>query len=517
MLVSIPLKHQCLCGVQRILSVPSSMILEEENTEYVRIPKKEYESLQQTVVLLQQELANLKRALFGSKSERHIGEDPLQFSLDLGFDQTKVEEVKTEEIAYSRSKTAKKGHARESIPAHLPREEQILLPEEDVTGMERLGQVETEYYKYEPGKLSVVKITRLKFVDQKSGRILIAPLPTLPVPSSNAGPSLLAHIVVSKYMDHLPLYRQSQILKRDQGVHLAESTLNDWFSATCRLLVPLYDVLQRKVQQSHYLQADETPIPVQTQDKPGATHKGYLWVYHSPPDKMVVFDYSKSRSREEPGEFLQSFQGTLQCDGYQAYDVYDKTAGITLLACWAHARRKFEQSLDNDKLRSEYAMEKIRQLYTIEREAEEMDAEQRKALRQEKSVPVLQELKTWMMTQLNEVLPKSPIGKAIQYTLGLWDRLERYTHDGIWLIDNWVENSIRPVALGRKNYLFAGSHDAAQRAAMMYSLLGTCKMNGINPWQWLNHVLTVIPDWKVNRLEELLPLASKEEKAKQNQ
>jgi len=520
-LVSIPLKHQRLCGLQRILSVPSSMILEEENTDYIHLPKKEYEALQvqlnQAVVqqaLLQQELANLKRMLFGSKSERHIGEDPLQYALDLGFDQGKVEEVKKEEITYSRTQPTKKGHARESIPTHLPREEQILLPEEDVSGMDRLGQVETEYYKYEPGKLSVVKIIRLKFVDKKSGRILIAPLPTLPVPSSNAGPSLLAHIVVSKYMDHLPLYRQSQILKREQGVHLAESTLNDWFSATCRLLEPLYDVLQRKVQQSHYLQADETPIPVQTQDKPGATHKGYLWVYHSPPDKMVVFDYSKSRSREEPGEFLQSFQGALQCDGYQAYDAYDKTAGITLLACWAHARRKFEQSLDNDKLRSEYAMEKIRQLYLIEREAEEMDADQRKALRQDKSVPVLQELKTWMMNQLNDVLPKSPIGKAIQYTLGLWDRLERYTQDGTWLIDNnRIENSIRPVALGRKNYLFAGSHDAAQRAAMMYSLLGTCKMNGINPWQWLNHVLTVIPDWKANHLEELLPINFPEFKA----
>lgn len=173
-----------------------------------------------------------------------------------------------------------------------------------------------------------------------------------------------------------------------------------------------------------------------------------------------------------------------------------------MLACWAHARRKSEQSLDNDKLRSEYAMEKIRQLYLIEREAEEMSANQRKALRQDKSVPVLQELKTWMIDQLNEVLPKSPIGRAIQYTLGLWDRLELYTQDGTRLIDNnRIENSIRFVALGRKNYLFAGSHEAAQRAAMMYSLLGTCKMNGVNPWQWLNHVLTVIPYWKANRLE----------------
>jgi hypothetical protein len=328
----------------------------------------------------------------------------------------------------------------------------------------------------------------------------------MPVPSSNAGPSLLSHLVVSKYIDHLPFYRQAQIFKREQGVHLAESTLNDWFSATCRLLEPLYDVLQRKVQSSRYLQADETPIPVQTQDKPGATHKGYLWVYHSPPDRLVLFDYSKSRGRDEPAGMLKDFQGALQCDGYQAYDFFENTSGIQLLACWAHARRKFEQAQDNDKQRAEYALDKIRQLYLIEREAEQMDAQKRKTRRQEKSVPVLRELKTWMMAQLSEVLPKSPIGKAIQYTLGLWDRLERYTGDGDWLIDNnRIENTIRPVALGRKNYLFAGSHDAAQRAAMMYSLLGTCKINGINPWEWLTHVLEVIPDWKANRLEQLLP------------
>lgn len=485
------------------------MAIQEEHTEQVTISRAEYERLKQVeakMVFLHEEIAHLKRILFGSKSERHIGEDPSQLALGLGFEQAPVIEPKKEEIAYSREKPVKKGHAREGIPAHLPREEQILLPEEDVTGMEQVGQAETEVYKYEPGKLSVIKYIRPKFVDRKTGRILVADLPTLPIPSGNAGPSLLAHIVVSKYVDHLPLYRQSQILKREQGAHLAESTLNDWFSGTCKLLEPLYDVLWQKVQQSRYLQADETPIPVQTQDKPGATHKGYLWVYHSPPDKLVLFDYSKGRSREEPGDFLKSFQGALQCDGYQAYDMFEKTQGIQLLACWAHARRKFEQALDNDQERAEYALGKIRELYAIEREAEDMDPDQRKVLRQEKSVPILAELKTWLMTQLNEVLPKDVIGRAIQYTLGLWDRLERYTQDGQWLIDNnRIENSIRPVALGRKNYLFAGSHEAAQRAAMIYSLLGTCKMNGINPWQWLDHVLTVIPDWKANRLEELLP------------
>jgi transposase len=443
------------------------MASEQEHTEKVTISKAEYDRLIQLEAhyeFLRQELSNLKRMLFGSKSERHIGEDPSQLSFELGVEPQPRVEATQEEIRYTRKKPAPKGHAREEIPAHLPRVEQILLPTEDITGMKRIGEVVTEQYGYEPGSLYVNKLIRPKYVDPLTGRIVIADMPSQPIPSSNAGASLLSHIVVSKYVDHLPLYRQSQIFKREQGVHLAESTMNDWFSGTCRLVEPLYEALMKEIQQSHYLQADETPIPVQTQDKPGATHKGYLWVYHSPPDNLVLFDYSKSRGQTEPEKFLKTFQGALQCDGYQVYDKYENNPEIVLLACWAHARRKFEQSLDSDKTRSEYVLEKIRQLYRIEREAEELDPEQRKALRQERSIPVLNEMKAWMMAQLTDVLPKSPLGKAIQYTLGLWDRLERYTRDGIWLIDNnKIENSIRPVALGRKNYLFAGSHEAAQR------------------------------------------------------
>ena len=509
MLVNSTLKYQSFQGFQRFLCVSSGMQKAEENTEFVQISRQEYDQMiemKQTIFLLQQELANLKRMLFGSKSERHIGEDPSQLSFELGVEPQPQVEATQEEVRYTRKKPAPKGHAREEIPAHLLRVEQILLPPEDITGMKRIGEVVSEQYGYEPGSLFVTRIVRLKYVDPSTGRIVIADMPSQPIPSSNAGASLLSHIVVSKYVDHLPLYRQSQIFKREQEVHLAESTMNDWFSGTCRLVEPLYEALRKEIRQSHYLQADETPIPVQTQDKPGATHKGYLWVYHSPPDKMVLFDYSKSRGQEEPEGFLRTFQGALQCDGYQVYDKYENNPDIVLLACWAHARRKFEQSLDSDKAQSEYVLEKIRQLYGIEREAEDLDPDQRKALRQERSVPVLSELKAWMMAQLTDVLPKSPLGKAIQYTLGLWDRLERYTRDGTWLIDNnKIENSIRPVALGRKNYLFAGSHEAAQRAAMMYSLLGTCKMVGVNPWKWLTHVLTVLPDWKANRLSELLP------------
>jgi len=304
-------------------------------------------------------------------------------------------------------------------------------------------------------------------------------MPTMPIPASNAGASILAHIAVSKYVDHLPFYRQSKMFKRDQGVHLAESTLNDWFSGTCRLLDPLYDTLTKEVKSSVYLQVDETPIPVLTKDKPGATHKGFKWVYHAYPKKLVCFDYNKTRSREGPTAFLKDFSGALQTDAYQAYEMFDQKDDIELLACWVHARRYFEKALDSDQDRAEYAMNKIQELYLIEHEANEkqMTPDQIQQLRENKAVPILSDLKSWMEKQLPQVLPKSPIGKALAYALSLWERLERYTKNGHWLIDNnLIENSIRPVALGRKNYMFAGSHEGAQRAAMMYSFFGSCKI-----------------------------------------
>jgi hypothetical protein len=254
--------------------------------------------------------------------------------------------------------------------------------------------------------------------------------------------------------------------------------------------------------------ADETPIPVQTSNKPGSTHKGYHWVYYSPLDKLVCFDYKKTRGRDGPKAFLKDFTGALQTDGYNAYNIFEAKEYVTLLACMAHARRKFEHALDNDPKRAEYAMEKIQALYRIEKEAREsnLSHEQRKTLRQEKAKPILQEFEQWMKEQLPEVLPKSMIGKAINYTMGLWNRLIRYIDDGKWEIDNnLVENSIRPVALGRKNYLFAGSHEAAKQAAMIYSFLGTCKLNNVEPFQWLKETLSRIPDQSIQKLDELLP------------
>lgn len=483
------------------------------STETVTISKAEYLEFikaEQRVLILQHELAQLKRMIFGSKSERHIPADPNQATL---FDLPEAEEPKAqkEQISYTRHKTKAKNKAvRLELPAHLPRKPEVIEPENLPEGARKLNEKVTEILEYKPGTIYVRQIVRPYYVGESNDEktdILIAELPSRALPKSNAGEGLLAHLIISKYVDHLPFYRQVQMFKR-QDVQLAESTINGWFTASVQLLEPLYEVLRQKVLKTDYLMADETPIPVQTKDKPGATHKGYLWVYYDPLAKTVLFDYQKSRGREGPDGLLKNFTGYLQTDGYKSYNNLSNKAHITQLACWAHARRYFEQALDNDQSRSEKALGWIRALYAVERLAKEqhLQADQIRDLRQSKSKPVLDELETWLKEEAAKVLPQSAIGKAIAYTFKLWPRLARYIEDGRLNIDNnLTENSIRPVALGRKNYLFAGSHDAAQRAAMIYSFLATCKINKVEPFNWLKETLAIIADHPANKLQELLP------------
>ena len=488
------------------------------STETITISKAEYLELIQTkntVLILQHELAQLKRALFGSKSERHIPADLNQPTL---FDLPAIEQSKPvkEQISYTRNKTQKKSKAvRLELPAHLERKTEVIEPENLPQDAHKISEKVTEILEYIPGSLYVRHIVRPYYVGQSNDEkteIIIADLPLRALPKSNAGEGLIAYFLISKFVDHLPFYRIVQMLKR-QGVEIAESTINGWFTAAVQLLEPLYEVLRQKVLKTDYLMADETPIPVQTKDKPGATHKGYHWVYYNPLSRKVLFDYQKSRGREGPDALLKDYDGYLQTDGYNAYNNLSNKSKITQLACWAHARRYFEKALDNDKQRSEFALQLIKELYAIERQAKEqqLQADQIHSLRQEKSKLLLEKMKVWLSEQIMEVLPQSAIGKAIAYTLKLWPRLIVYIEDGRLNIDNnLTENSIRPVALGRKNYMFAGSHDAAQRAAMMYSFFATCKINNIEPFSWLKETLTKIADRPANRLEDLLPGAIKQ-------
>jgi transposase len=491
-----------------VLTRETFLLLQQENKEQ----SQEIDRLKADNLYLRQELEKLKRMLFGAKSERFVSnQHPSQLILGLETAPQEADEPEKETISYERNKPVEKParvHSRQALPAHLPRKEEIIEPAEDTTGAKKIGEEITEVLEYTPGQLYVRKIIRPKYaLPREEKSIVIADMPSLPIPKGNAGASLISHIITSKFVDHLPFYRQVQIFKR-QDVCIAESSINDWFAGGCRLMEPLYEKLAGLMVRGSYLMADETPIPVLDKDKPGTTHRGYHWVYYSPLDKLVCFNYQKGRGREGPKAFLEDFQGALQTDGYVAYDNIGKPGKIYLLACMAHARRKFDEASNNDPPRATYFLTKMQELYAIERECHdrELDFDARKKVRQEKSLTILDELETWLKVNAPDVLPKSAIGQAIAYTLSLWWRLKRYVEDGRYEIDNnLIENSIRPVALGRKNYLFAGSHEAAQRAAMIYSFLGSCKLNNVNPAEWLTYVLKRLPDYKANRIEELLP------------
>ena len=472
-------------------------------------------ALQLQVLHLQQQLLQLQKMIFGSRHERFVAAEvnTAQLSLDVQAEATATcSVVEAKKISYIRTNVSVEDRplvhpGRMKLPGHLRREEITIEPADDINDCKKMGEEITEVLEWEPGELFVKKYVRIKYAKPGNEGVLIGKLPSRPLEKAMAGPGLLAQIVIDKYVDHLPLHRQMQRFERN-GVKLPYSTLTDWVSSTCKLIEPLYEALKKEVLRSHYLHADETPIKVLDKDKKGQAHRGYYWVYQNSIEKIVLFDYQAGRGREGPLIMLENFQGYLQTDGYNAYGIFDKRSGITLMHCMAHARRMFHEALQNDEARAAYALEQIGHLYTIERICKEQqlnDAETGEVRRQ-KSVPILQSLGKWMMEQYMQVTPKSPIGKALAYSIERWERLSIYTKEGMLNIDNNpVENSIRPVAVGRKNYLFAGSHDAAQRSAMLYSLLGTCKMHGIEPYRWLSNVLESIADHPINRIEELLP------------
>lgn len=468
-----------------------------------------------TTLKLKHELDQLKRLIFGSRSERFTPSvPPEQLVLGLPVGQINQPEATSQKVEYTRTiikpedKPVPSG--RMKLPAHLPRQQVILEPEEDVTGLKKIGEGITEELDYTPGKFFVRQIIRPKYAKplDKDGleatQIIIAPLPARPIDKCIAGAALLANIVVNKYIDHLPVYRQVQRFTRE-GMKLPASTITGWISQVCALLEVLYAVHCKLVFDGDYIQGDETPLKVLDKTKKGTTHQGYLWVYRAPVENLVVFDYQPSRNGEGPKKCLKNFKGYLQSDGYEVYNAFDGKS-VTLLHCMAHARRKFDAALGNDKQRAEYVLAEMQKLYAIERRAKDgsFTQQQRYAIRQEESAPILEALGQWMMNE--SVLPESSFGKAIAYSLKRWKKLSLYLTDGKLEIDNnLVENALRPVAIGRKNYLFAGSHRAAQNAAMLYSFLGTCKINDVNPYEWLEDVLIRIPTHPVNKLEELLP------------
>jgi len=461
------------------------------------------------------ELLLLRRRMFGRSSEKFIPEDPAQ--LRLAFEgESKLPEEQQEQkqpeaeiaITYTRKAQTKKQPVREAIPAHLPRVEQVIEPENIPQGAVRIGEEVTEKLEYIPGKVVVHRTVRPKYALPQGEGVLIASLPTQVLPKANAGASLLAHLLVSKYQDHLPFYRQLDIFKREK-IPLAASTVSGWFFATAELLTPLYEALRKEVLGCDYIQVDETTIPVVDQDKPGATRKGYHWIVKSVEQNQLFFHYQKgSRAQYVVVELLKDFQGAVQSDGYGAYNLYENKQGVLLLGCMAHARRKFEQALKEDPQGAGYALMIIQGLYAVEHQGKEeaLTPDQIKALREEKSYPVLKAFERWLVETYPKTLPKSLMGQAIAYTYNIYPRLVRYVLDGRYQIDNnGAERGVRALALGRKNYLFCGNDEAARHTAVIYSLLGSCRLCGINPTEWLTDVLERLPDHSILKLHELLP------------
>jgi len=489
----------------------------KKHQEETKKHQEETKKHQQETAWLRFQLEQLKRMLFGSKRERYEGDSnqaKIEFEEYASDEQQQDETPVKQTITYQREKPAKKHNGRNSIPEGLPVVEHVVEPEEDTTDMKKIGEERTEILEYVPEKFFKLVIVRPKYArteqqaevtDPEQKNIVIAELPPRPIERCLAGNNLLTAILINKYVDHLPLYRQQQIFKRSD-IEIAPSTIDTWIAHLGKLFEPLYQSLAGEVKAQSYLQADETTTKVLDKNKKKETHLGYYWVYHAPMARVVAFDYQQGRGKEAPRTFLQDYRGVLQTDGYNVYKHYYANELVTHLACWAHARRKFEKALQSDRKRAEHVMLEIQKLYAIERDAKELSAGQRKQLRLEKALPIINDLGKWLHGQRQQVLPKSPIGQAIEYVTPLWESLLNYLHDGNLHIDNnLIENSIRPVAIGRKNYLFAGSHNGAKRSAMFYSFFACCKLNNINPQKWLAYVIENIEDYKVNKLHQILP------------
>ena len=450
------------------------------------------------------ELEQLKRALFGSKSERFehsVIAEQLELFAAL---ERQIVELQEEQITYKRRKVKRKPK-RTKLPEHLERVVTILEPEVNVDVMQKMGEAVQEKLAYTPAKLYVKKTVRPKYKDSK-GAFHIADLPPDPFPRSVASPSLAAHIAVNKYVDHQPLYRQSKIWDR-QSIDLSRSTMCGIIRKGAELLEPLYEAMTSMAMNSNYLMADESSIPVLHKDqKDSKALKGCMLVKVAPQECITIMEYIKTKEKINLISSLQSFKGHLQVDGNVSYEDLDKKQDVHLMHCLVHSRRYFEKALDYDRVKAQWMLTKIQQLYKIERSTKGQTIETILYVRQTHAQPILDDIKNWLEENLVLSDPPNPMQRAIRYMLKRWKGLTRYIEAAHLRPDNnLIENQIRPLALGRKNYLFAGSDRGAHHAAIFYSFFATCKMNGLNPFAWLQDVYSRISEHPINQINLLIP------------
>ena len=478
------------------------------------------------IAQLEKQVDYLKRQLYGGKAERYINPDPQARQLELfeGVDllpgekeaATKAEKeiISEKEARAKRMEKAKKSAVRKSLPENLERKIEHLYPEgynpQDWDLLDEQEPLYTEVLIKEPTKFYVLRTYRHKAIRKSDHLIVTADCPVKPIAKSYASSSLLADLMVDKYVDHIPFYRQHKQFER-LGLKIPEPTILGWFQQVSDLLMPLHFRLWELMKKTNYLQCDETTLPVVRNDK-HKTVKGYIWLVRDPMSGREYFYWDKgSRSGEVVLKLFNGYQGALQTDGYERYELLDGKKGIILLSCWAHARRKFSDAIKNDRERAESALEQIQLLYEVERQIKDQALcfEEAAKLRVRLAYPIMVRFEKWLVAEHAKVIKGSPIEKAILYTYNRFNKLSRYHLDGRYNIDNnGIENAARPVAVGRKNYLFCQNDDTAESTAIIYSFMGCCKAAKVNFRTWMIYFLDHVHDYDqdyTRDIAELLP------------
>lgn len=467
------------------------------------------QKLERNLAEVRRRLDQLLRLHYGRARSEGLSRDQLELML-VGLPPVLEEPVAAAEAPKPSAPPRPRQPRRALDDAHLPTRETVIEPVEvsaDPQGWTRLGEERTSQLDYEPGKLFRHVIVRPRYVRRE--QFVIAPLPAQPIDKGMVGAGLLAWLLMGKYVDHVPLHRTAAILHRQHGVEVPRNTLAGWVEQACNLLRPIYRAMQEKLRKRDYLQVDETPVRYLDPDVRGKSELGYLWVYLDPGGE-VLFQWSTGRAHDAPKEFLGEYRGILQVDGYGAYEALVRARGgaVHLAHCWAHARREIKEAMAGSPRTGAWLLGQVQAMYQIERGLREAKAGPvlREAVRSSQTRMIANRLFKAMIRLRARELPGNAMAKALDYCLERREGLSRFLGDGRIEIDsNLVENAIRPCALGRRNWLFIGHPEAGDRTAILYSLMASCRLHGLNPYEYLKDVFTRLPAAKITEIEPFTP------------